>query len=213
MSERSFREPRHRGFDNGFVQGRPHRSSRPAFGAAPRRQSTLGPPIRATLKWFSPEKGFGFVALDDGAGDAFLHATIVEQSGCEAAKLQPGAVLQVTIGQGQKGLQVSEILTVKDNTAEPSDMETSGMPARRERPGFRQAMPGRSNRITGTVKWYSGERGFGFIAVDGGLKEVFVHATALQRSRITNLSEGQRVTFEVGQGRKGPEAVSISIAG
>ena len=207
MSERSFREPRRRGFDNGFVPGRQRSSSRPAFGAPPRRESTLGPPIRATLKWFSPGKGFGFVALDDGAGDAFLHATIVEQSGCEPAKLQPGAVLQVAIGQGQKGLQVSEILTIEDN-----DMETSGMPARGERPGFRQATPGGPNRMTGTVKWYSGDRGFGFIVVDGGLKEVFVHATALQRSRITNLSEGQRVTLEVGKGRKGPEVVSISIA-
>ncbi len=66
----------------------------------------FGPEHDATVKWFNPEKGFGFVALSDGSGDAFLHANTLNQSGHNA--VSPGATLRVRIGQGQKGRQVSE---------------------------------------------------------------------------------------------------------
>lgn len=58
----------------------------------------------------------------------------------------------------------------------------------------------------GSVKWYNPDKGFGFIAPEGGGKDVFVHATALQRSRLSALAEGQRVRVTIGQGPKGPEA-------
>ena len=55
----------------------------------------------------------------------------------------------------------------------------------------------------GTVKFFNTSKGFGFIAPDGGGKDVFVHVTSLQRSGIQNLAEGQKVTFEVAPGRDG----------
>jgi CspA family cold shock protein len=64
----------------------------------------------------------------------------------------------------------------------------------------------------GTVKWYNSAKGFGFIAMDSGGRDVFVHASALQRAGITSLSEGQRVFIGVVEGRKGPEAASIQVA-
>jgi CspA family cold shock protein len=64
----------------------------------------------------------------------------------------------------------------------------------------------------GTVKWYNSAKGFGFIAMDSGGRDVFVHASALQRAGITSLSEGQRVFICVVEGRKGPEAASIQVA-
>jgi CspA family cold shock protein len=64
----------------------------------------------------------------------------------------------------------------------------------------------------GTVKWYNSAKGFGFIAMDSGGRDVFVHASALQRAGITSLSEGQRVFIGVVEGRKGPEAESIQVA-
>jgi CspA family cold shock protein len=67
--------------------------------------------------------------------------------------------------------------------------------------------------MTGTVKWYSPEKRFGFVAVEGGQREVFMHASALQRSGLISLSEGQRVAMEVAEGRRGLEAVSISLTG
>ena len=64
----------------------------------------------------------------------------------------------------------------------------------------------------GTVKWYNTAKGFGFIVLDGGGKDVFVHVSALQRAGIMGLSEGQRVFVGVAEGQKGPEATSIEVA-
>jgi len=201
MSERGFREPRRRGFDDEVFAPRGPRG----FGAPPpRRQATLGPVTQAIVKWFSPEKGFGFVVLDGGFGDAFLHASIIEQSGHDATAFQPGVTLQVRVGAGQKGPQVGEILEVDESTAIPRPQ-----PARRQADSKEAGGP--VTRMTGTVKWYNSEKRFGFVAVEDGRAEVFVHATALQRSGVANLSEGQRVEMEVAEGRKGLEAVTISL--
>jgi CspA family cold shock protein len=63
----------------------------------------------------------------------------------------------------------------------------------------------------GTVKWFNAEKGFGFIAVDGG-QDVFVHYSAIQMDGYKSLEEGQRVEFEVVQGAKGPQADSVRAA-
>ncbi|MBF6150105.1 MULTISPECIES: cold-shock protein [Nocardia] len=61
----------------------------------------------------------------------------------------------------------------------------------------------------GTVKWFNGEKGFGFIAQDEGGPDVFVHYSEISGSGFKSLDEGQRVEFEVGQGQKGPQAQSV----
>jgi CspA family cold shock protein len=63
----------------------------------------------------------------------------------------------------------------------------------------------------GTVKWFNAEKGFGFIAVDGG-QDVFVHYSAIQMDGYKSLEEGQRVNFEVVQGAKGPQADAVTAA-
>jgi CspA family cold shock protein len=63
----------------------------------------------------------------------------------------------------------------------------------------------------GTVKWFNAEKGFGFIAVDGG-QDVFVHYSAIQMDGYKSLDEGQRVEFEVVQGSKGPQADAVRTA-
>ncbi len=60
----------------------------------------------------------------------------------------------------------------------------------------------------GTVKWFNSEKGFGFIAVDGG-QDLFVHYTAIEMDGYRTLEDGQRVEFEVGQGPKGPQAERV----
>jgi cold shock protein len=61
----------------------------------------------------------------------------------------------------------------------------------------------------GTVKWFNGEKGFGFIAQDGGGADVFVHFSAIQAEGYRSLDENQRVEFEVTQGPKGPQAENV----
>jgi CspA family cold shock protein len=61
----------------------------------------------------------------------------------------------------------------------------------------------------GTVKWFNGEKGFGFIAQDGGGADVFVHFSAIQADGYRSLDENQRVEFDVTQGPKGPQAENV----
>jgi cold shock protein len=63
----------------------------------------------------------------------------------------------------------------------------------------------------GTVKWFNGEKGFGFIATDGGGADVFVHYSEIDAGGFRSLDEGQRVEFEVGQGAKGPQATGVRV--
>jgi cold shock CspA family protein len=112
---------------------------------------------------------------------------------------------EVRVGPGQKGEQVTEILSVDTSTALQE-------PARRARPKPRHASPEQAAvEELGTVKFYAAEKGFGFIVRDLGGKDIFVHASALNRAGISELAEGQRVAVDVVEGGKGPEAVSIRL--
>src|SRR5216684_5028816 len=125
--DRSFRPRRRRSFDEPEFEP-PSRD----FGAAPRSrapqfEAPSGPPVGAVVKWFKSEKGFGFVELSDGTGDAFLHATVLGRIGVTA--VQPGETLEVRVAQGQRGPQVTEVISV--------DTSTGGAVARPPRTGFR----------------------------------------------------------------------------
>jgi cold shock protein len=201
---RDFRPTRRRDFADDDYQP-PSRN----FGYAPPRgpqfDNPSGPPMRATVKWYNPDKGFGFVTLADGSGDAFLHVRVVEQG--SHASLPPGATLEVRAGPGQKGMQVTEILSVDTSTA----TEEQPRRPRPERPAYQPSADRPTVEETGAVKWYNTMKGFGFIAPDQGGKDIFVHATALERSGIMGLMEGQRVAVDVADGQKGREAVNLRL--
>jgi CspA family cold shock protein len=166
-----------------------------------------GPPVEASVKWFTPEKGFGFVALSDGSGDAFLHVSALERAGMTAAS--EGARMVVRTGQGQRGPQVTEVISVDESTAGPQPPRREmARPPRRER---REPDLASATEHHGTVKWYNRDKGFGFIALTGGGKDVFVHATALARSGLSELAEGAHVVVQVVQGERGPEAGSLAV--
>lgn len=65
--------------------------------------------------------------------------------------------------------------------------------------------------MQGTVKWFSAEKGYGFIAPDGGGKDLFVHHSEIQMKGYKTLEEGDRVSFEIVKGQKGPQAEKVVI--
>jgi len=82
----------------------------------------------------------------------------------------------------------------------------SGSEAQKRKGGYRLM-------AQGTVKWFSTEKGYGFISPDDGSEDVFVHYSAIEGSGFRSLEEGEKVTYEVGQGRKGPQAENVRKAG
>ncbi|ELM3723327.1 cold-shock protein [Edwardsiella piscicida] len=68
-----------------------------------------------------------------------------------------------------------------------------------------------SNKMTGSVKWFNADKGFGFISPADGSKDVFVHFSAIQSNEFRTLDEGQQVEFSVENGPKGPSAVNVNV--
>jgi cold shock protein len=200
------RQPRRRGFDDDNFYG--NTPSPPSFPGSSAGFSA--PELRATVKWYNSEKGFGFLELADGSGDVFLHANTLQAAGHQA--VSPGATLQVRVGQGQKGRQVDQVISVDESTAGKSEPRGGqGVGPRMRRAPRPQVDLSSAVEMTGTVKWYNPDKGFGFISPQNGGKDVFVHATALEQAGMSPLQEGQVVRLKVVQGAKGPEVGSISL--
>ena len=144
--------------------------------------------MSAVVKWFNAEKGFGFVAVSDGGGDAFLHAVVLERAGHSA--ISPGTTLQVRVASGQKGPQVTEIVEVDASTASAEPARSASRSPRREAASINPAV------VRGTVKWFNQTKGYGFIAPDEGGPDIFVHATAVERSGLPTLREGQILEYQ-----------------
>ena len=205
MRDQDFRHSRRRDFDADTYHPQPRAfGTRPAFNRTP-FEAPSGPPVQGVVKWFNPDKGFGFVELSDGSGDAFLHGSLLAQSGINA--VQPGETLEVRVGPGHKGPHVTEVLSVDSSTAAPRASERSRFRVETSNGPLTDT----AVEETGTVKWFNGEKGYGFIALASGGKDVFVHVSALEKSGLTGLSEGQSVIVDVVDGRKGPEAARVRL--
>src|SRR5450631_4456822 len=113
---RDFRGPKKRGFDDDGpspYDSPRSRTPRSGFGAASGSQEMAppsGPSVDAVVKWFKGDKGFGFVELSNGSGDAFLHIGALQAAGYES--VPPGAKLKVNVSTGAKGAQVTRVIEV-----------------------------------------------------------------------------------------------------
>ncbi len=162
------------------------------------------------MKWYNPDKGFGFVELSDGTGDVFLHASALQAYGAQT--VSPGAIVSVRVGQGQKGRQVDQVVSIEAGS-EPPPRSSGGGGGGYGAPRSPRPPVDLSSGVemTGVVKWYNPDKGFGFITPKDGGKDVFIHATVLERAGLPPLQEGQAVRTTVVKGAKGLEVGSISL--
>ena len=157
-----------------------------------------GEQVEAVVKWFNLSKGFGFVAPADNSPDAFMHVSVLTRAGLQ--QIAEGTKLLVEIGNGPKGRQILQIISVLGQTELPQQQST------------RAALPtGPTEDMTGIVKWYKPEKGFGFAAPDDGGKDVFIHKSIISRLGLSSLETGQKVKMSIHTASKGREAVSIDL--
>ncbi|HME85452.1 MAG TPA: cold shock domain-containing protein [Roseiarcus sp.] len=219
---KDFRAPRKRGFDDDGPMSyeskpRPARGyggapegggfgGSPVGGPSSAPMNSGAPPVDAVVKWFKADKGYGFVELAGGQGDAFLHANALHAAGHDS--VPSGAKLRVQVGAGAKGAQVTRVLEVDATGVVERPQRSSG-----DGPRPRRVAPDPSTAIsvTGKVKWFDEGKGFGFVASEDGGKDVFVHISILGPAGISHLAEGQQVTMRVVDTPKGREAISLSV--
>ena len=172
-------------------------------GGAPRTPAVNMGTARGTVKWFNGQKGFGFIAREDGGEDVFVHISAVERAGLSS--LADGQPLSFTVMD--RGGKMSAADLVLEGEAPPQ----SERPRREERAprddaGFGGAREVSDERYEGAVKFFNGQKGFGFIARDDGQPDAFVHISAVERSGLPTLNEGQRLSFQLETDRRGKVA-------
>jgi CspA family cold shock protein len=153
---------------------------------------------KGVVKFFNPQKGFGFIVRDDGGEDVFVHISAVEQAGL--TDLADGQPLEFTLVD--RGGRISA--TNLRIEGEPMPVERSGGSAGGDRGGPQRQLTG--EKASGTVKFFNSMKGFGFIQRDDGQPDAFVHISAVERAGIPTLNEGDRLEFEIEVDRRGKYA-------
>ena len=162
---------------------------------------------KGIVKFFNPQKGFGFIVRDDGGEDVFVHISAVEQAGL--TDLADGQPLDFTLVD--RGGRISATDLKIDG--EPMEIVRSAPPPReggREGGGFgggggpQRQLTG--EKAQGTVKFFNAMKGFGFISRDDGQPDAFVHISAVERAGLPTINEGDRFEFDIEVDRRGKYA-------
>ena len=161
---------------------------------------------KGMVKFFNPQKGFGFVVRDDGGEDVFVHISAVEQAGL--TDLADGQPLEFTLVD--RGGRISATNLKIEGDPMPVDRGGGGGAPHGEgggggdRGGPQRQLTG--EKASGTVKFFNAMKGFGFIQRDDGQPDAFVHISAVERAGMPTLNEGDRLEFELEVDRRGKHA-------
>ena len=157
-----------------------------------------------TVKFFNAQKGFGFIVQDGGGEDVFVHISQVERAGLKG--LAEGQTLRFSLVDRGGKVSASDI-QIEGDLIEVTDSgpsrEDRGGPPRRELTG---------EKATGTVKFFNGSKGFGFIQRDDGQPDAFVHISAVERAGMRGLEEGDKLEFELEVDQRGKTAAVNLVA-
>ena len=141
--------------------------------------------VLGTVSWYEPGKGYGFITPDGGGAEIFVHSSAIVGGGVIAE----GQRVAFLVVDGERGPQADHLLRL--------GAEAAGRPVA-------------SDGADGTVSWYDADKGFGFVTPDVGADDIFVHVRSLPGG-LTELVEGDRVTYDVGQSEKGLQARNIQL--
>jgi len=143
---------------------------------------------KGTVKFFNAGKGFGFIQRDEGGEDVFVHISAVERAGLEG------------LGEGQ---QLEFTLVDRGGKISASDLQIVGdvIPVQKRDVQPQRQLTG--EKAMGTVKFFNSMKGFGFITRDDGQPDAFVHISAVERSGLSSLNEGDRLEFDIEVDRRG----------
>ena len=157
---------------------------------------------KGVVKFFNPQKGFGFIVRDDGGEDVFVHISAVEQAGL--TDLADGQPLEFTlVDRGGRISATNLRIEGEPMAVERSGGGGAGASAGGDRGPQRQLT---GEKASGTVKFFNAMKGFGFIQRDDGQPDAFVHISAVERAGIPALNEGDRLEFEIEVDRRGKYA-------
>ena len=140
------------------------------------------------VKFFNAQKGFGFIQQDGGGEDVFVHISAVERAGLTG--LAEGQELQYNLVDRGGKTSAADLQVVGDVI----EVEDRSAPPRRELTG---------EKAVGTVKFFNSMKGFGFITRDDGQPDAFVHISAVERSGLSAINEGERYEFDLEVDRRG----------
>jgi len=153
---------------------------------------------KGIVKFFNPQKGFGFIVRDDGGEDVFVHISAVEQAGL--TDLADGQPLEFTLVDRGGRISATNLRIEGD----PMPVERGGGGGGAGAGGPQRQLTG--EKATGTVKFFNSMKGFGFIQRDDGQPDAFVHISAVERAGMPTLNEGDRLEFELEVDRRGKYA-------
>jgi CspA family cold shock protein len=143
---------------------------------------------KGVVKFFNGQKGFGFIQREDGGEDVFVHISAVERAGLEG--LAEGQTLEFNLVDRGGKISAADLQMVGDV------IPVAAKPAAPQR-----QLTG--EKATGTVKFFNSMKGFGFITRDDGQPDAFVHISAVERSGLRELNEGDKLEFDLEVDRRG----------
>jgi len=152
---------------------------------------------KGVVKFFNGEKGFGFIQQEGGGEDVFVHVSAVERAGLQGLAEGQGLEFNLVDRGGKVSAQdlqvMGDVIAVEQRDAAPPQRELTG------------------EKAIGTVKFFNSMKGFGFLVRDDGQPDAFVHISAVERSGLQAINEGERYEFDLEVDRRGKHS-AVNLA-